>query len=184
MQISIGFRHHPLALPYPAIDLPDQIRHRYIDLRSQPELIHQLPELKGAPVLCDGIQAINAPQSYFRTLGCEKAVSDLSHPTFKKKIVSYIDLAFADWNENKQLHTFFILVGEFARFCSNTKEIEAAEFRFEFQQTFFGSFGFAGWSVCVWTMGVGADDAPAAESWGNALRSFVEFLSTTRPSGT
>jgi len=125
MEIGIAFDKNPLPLPYVPINHEGHVRYEYIDLREEPERIDELPELKDAPELREAIKTLNGPESVFRTLGCEKAASDFPHPTLKRKFVSYFDLAFADWNDNQNLHTFYIIAGEFARYCLNVEETPA-----------------------------------------------------------
>ncbi|HEY8751270.1 MAG TPA: hypothetical protein VIM11_25020 [Tepidisphaeraceae bacterium] len=110
MNVAIAFKHDTLGLPYPGHQDGEDVRHVYVDLRQQPELIDKLPELKDSPELRNAVAMINGPDGAFRTLGCEKAVSAIPN-SHLQKMVSYIDLAFANWNDNRDVERFFCLRG-------------------------------------------------------------------------
>jgi len=176
MDVTLAFVNDPLGLPYPSIDSPDQIRHEYIDLRETPEKIDELPELKDLPAFKEAIRSLNAPTSLFRTLGCEKHFSDYGS---QRQLGAYIDLAYAEWENNSDLFQFYILIGEFARSCRDV-DLPSAQIRFELFKYEFHETGKQGWKATIKIGAFGPDDAAATATWTQALNLLVNFVSGIR----
>ena len=98
-----------LHIPYPAVDHGDSVNHGYMDLRAHPELIDRVPELEDFPELRSFIVALNAPESRFRSLGCDKSFSSFHNekePSLTIKLV-YMLSKVASFEKKLSL-TFFL----------------------------------------------------------------------------
>jgi hypothetical protein len=92
-------------VPYPPADRPDGARnHGFVDLRANPALVLQIPEVRDSPGMQAVLTAINAPLSPLRSFGCEHTQpSALGAPVAdgpSQSMGSYIDLAFVDADLN------------------------------------------------------------------------------------
>jgi hypothetical protein len=94
------------AIPYPSADHENGRRnYGFVDLRTHPHLIAQVPEAIGKPGLIELLQYLNSDLSPVMTLGCENGVflcqnQNADGPTCY--VGSYVDLAFRDPYRNSQ----------------------------------------------------------------------------------
>src|SRR5580693_9161606 len=103
---SIKFGYTSAWVDVPFVAAEEFNRHAWVDLRNDISLLKELPELQIAPELGKCLTSLNDPaKSIFRTLGCEM---EPKAPEAGKPFVwgSYIDVAFADWEQNGQIENF------------------------------------------------------------------------------
>lgn len=95
--VELGHDDPVLELPW----ISDNPSVRYYDLKSNPELVRQIPEAAAHPELSAFLTRINAPDSPLETAKCDLWQSNeisAEEEIFgaSQKFVSYIDLVFTD----------------------------------------------------------------------------------------
>lgn len=131
MKITITFP--PCGTDIPYFD-PDECdpneRHEYVDLRSQPDVIDDLPEITAVPVLKGLLLKINGPNTIFRTFGCNfyfspgetteigPPIAPSTEPqtqTTADIANSYLHVGFADIDRCTSLDDYYRLIGRLAK---------------------------------------------------------------------
>ncbi len=165
-----------LGVPYlPKRHADGNRNHGYFDLKKTPDKISEIPEIQGCPELESFVKVVNSPDSCFQTLGSEKSFSDSESPQFKRKLVSYVDLAFEilEFNARENFERLF----DRFRNSSSHRLSESTGVEFEIGPATYRVHHFPGWRVTVWNFGYGQTDAEARVHWALGLEVLREFLS-------
>ncbi|MGY2988708.1 hypothetical protein [Bradyrhizobium sp. USDA 4508] len=127
--ITIAYDEKPEALaPY----FPSEIRadgtknHGFLDLRDDPGLVQQIPEVVSSPGFQDVLIAINRSGSRLMSLGCERGYFDSTVPELPRYIGSYTTIVFRDFEKNREQSN---LVDLAHRIADSFKEIPGREER-------------------------------------------------------
>ena len=148
----------------------------YCDLKNHPETIGTIPELRDFPELQRFVKSVNVSNSLFRTLGCEKSFHDSDTPIYKRKLVSYVDLAFEILKFNGSQKAFEHLFEWLRTFAAGWPPSEAVGIEFEIGPASYNDHHFLGWRVSAWNYGYGQNDSEARESWKVGLGLLQKFL--------
>ena len=165
------------GVPYGKGKHPDSENVGYLDAKKNPAALAKFPELKGWPELEDFVREVNQPESLFRTLRCDVAASDVNHSGFTKKVSSYVTVAFeiVDWNRAQQ--PYAELYRAFCEFARGYPAPAPTFVEFELIPTSYREHGInRGWSVDVWSSGLGNTAEEARVHWQAGLRAAKEFL--------
>jgi hypothetical protein len=173
---SIKVERKPLGIPYYRPD--DESRsHGYVNLRQQPEAIEDLPELKGCAPLRDFVTALNAEDSPFETLGCEKWMEPWSHeqfPGFVTRHGSYVDIALADKSQCSTPDVYHDLIHAFRAYAQEHPVYDVMHVYFALRPTV--SADQAWWTLEFWNYGIGRNGADAERWWEEGICYFQGFL--------
>jgi len=117
----------------PALEIPwrsDDPHVRYIDLKTHPELVLQIPEAVAYPELATFFSRINAAGFPLATAKCDAWSSSEVLPEEEvfgdRKFVSYIDLVFIDQENRCSFEKHEAFARELCRLLSHAPEIAAA----------------------------------------------------------
>ncbi|MEI8373634.1 MAG: hypothetical protein WCJ35_12475 [Planctomycetota bacterium] len=142
MKITLSFPPCGTDIPYfDATEFDPNERHEYVDLRSNPGGVNDLPEIRHAPRLKDFLLAINGNGTFFRTFGCNyvlfpEETIETEHATrtiTPAAAHSYVHVGFADISRCENLDDYYRLCGrlskhlyEQAEFQGNSGEADGA----------------------------------------------------------
>lgn len=135
MKTTLSFRPCGTDIPYfdPNECNPTE-RHEYVDLRTNPAGVDELPELNQEPLYKDYLLQINGANTIFRTFGCnlsfspgEKAVirpptAPDEEPEIQRQACeaqSYVHVGFADLSRCTALDDYYRMAG---RLCKRLHE--------------------------------------------------------------
>lgn len=158
----------PMGVPYG--DSPDR---KFWNLRAHPESIDRVPELADYPELKKFVAAVNGPDSFFATLGCEKWSKDVNYtPVIKREFGLYVDVIFnlvelAMMPQNYQ--TLYQKLHDHGRSLAAADEFsDLALVRVEPGEVLLLDHNIKAWKASVWVFGVGDTDdrATAYRNYG------------------
>jgi hypothetical protein len=181
MRVELHLIERPLPIPYPSIERVESTNYGYMDLKADPQLIDEIPELRDAPELRSLVAALNAPGSPFRSLGCEKVLSnheDPENPHLHARFVSYVDIAFADMVKNSDRDLFVEMVEVFNSHCYEQRDAlpHFLIASFDLRPSIYHQDGVEGWSVAAWVGGFGTDAEEARTTWAVGIKVLERFL--------
>lgn len=181
MQEILKVGDHKMGVPYSPVDRGVSVNHGFFDLRKTPELIPRIPEAEGWPEMIALLEAINRPSGILWSLGCEKAVSsfkDERHPHLTTKLVSYVDLAFADVSMNSDRANFDRMAMALNKFGS-TRQVETfIKLEMELGKAYYAEHNLTAWCLVIWIGGFGADESDARNAWRSLMRVHTDFFNT------
>ena len=168
-----------LPIPYPPVDREGSSNHGFTDLRAHPELIDQIPELEGFSELRGFIEALNSSSGPFRSLGCEKSFAPFQQeeePQLAVKLVSYVDLGFAEVTHNFDRKNFEELVDQLHEFSKGREFPKYLKIEHELTRTSYAGHNADAWSLTVWTAGFGNTEKTSRNHWAVGVRVWEEFV--------
>ena len=178
MTLRLEETNEYLCLPYNIERRFDGINHGYFDLKRIPRLIAEVPELYGWPEMEEMVGTINHSDSLFRTLGCAIALMDFADPRLKKRLVSYVDIAFEILSLNAEKENYRRLFQRFEEFATPFQLPGNVSILFEICPTLFADHQFHGWRVTLWNAGLGRTDTEARAAWHLGIEVVRDFITT------
>lgn len=178
MKMRLEETEEYLCLPYTAERKYDRVNHGYFDLKRNPSHIREIPELDGWPELAEMVRIVNDHDSLFRTLGCEVVLMDFDDPMPKKRLVSYVDIAFEILSLNTEKENYHRLYRRFGEFASPLQLPGNVSILFEICPTYFAAHQFQGWRVTLWNAGSGRTDGEIRAAWHLGVEVCKDFIAT------
>jgi hypothetical protein len=180
--IEFRWREDPpedFGIPYRPNVRPDGENFGYFDLKRDPQRIDDIPELRDWPPLRKMVQTLNVPASFFRTVGCDTGILDVSGSPPSKRVGCYFRIAFEllKWNLEKDnyLHLFDAIYQR----CVSTQLLNRVVVAGGIKPTHFNHHQVFGWTLMIDVSGYAPTEQEARESWtqGMALieNSFIEI---------
>lgn len=180
VSLELGREDHALELPWTS---PDG-RQRYLNLKSQPELLLEVTEAAYNRDLADFLVAMNAPHSAVETAKCDTWLSDDIPPEEEIfgapwKFGSYVDLVFTAEASRASLPLHEKFANEVAGLLGKAPDFPAsAEFivrrcYFHSSSTMDASAALDstdGYCVTVYVSGFGDDESGATKNWVIGLK--------------
>jgi hypothetical protein len=168
-----------IGIPYPCTEPgPDGRRnYGYFDLKRQPELISKVPELKNTPELRRLVEAINNPDSLFRTLACEKAMGKSETSRFRKRLTSFVSIAFDVLAWNQRPGNYEMLFRAFEEFVGlEYADCDAIGVEFCIEPASFLNHGASGWCLTLWNYGYGSTEPETRRQWSRGVTLLEKFF--------
>jgi hypothetical protein len=164
------------AIPYPA-ELDDgRTNHGFKDVKGNPEAIDAIAEIQDCRSLRDALQALNAPETQFFTVGCEKALNEHDGKFWKR---GYLEFSFNYAELVRDAVSYFMLFFHFNQ-APPIREFlpkQSVQFAWELQGCRFKKAGVGGFTCCVWITTGDYPTAPACEAaWDEAVDLLAGFL--------
>jgi hypothetical protein len=173
---AVNVEVKPLEVPYV---LNESQGHNYENLRDNPGLIDQLPELRQAPALYDFIKEINAPRSIFQTFGCAKWQQPFAHPSvppeFSLQSGSYIEFSFADVNLCRSQEPLWKMIEQYRVYGPKCIAHSMVQVIFEIRAATNAEWG-NWWTLEFWNYGIGRTEVEADQWWAEGIICFKAFL--------
>ena len=147
--IFLSIKNGGKGVPYGGADedRPDGSRNfGFKNLRSNPEEIEVIPEAQNVPALKNALRVLNAPESPFFTIGCEKALqkNDLGY-----QVNGYLEFAFNYCELVADAQFYFKLFFDFNQWYWSQQQ-QAVQFVFELEGAQFLDANVAGLTMSVW----------------------------------
>ena len=164
MTLSVRLTDVGIGIPYPCIPREDRdSNHGYVDLKKSPERIRDIPEFRDCVELFGFVEALNHPQSAFRTLGCAY------HGTR-----CYVHIAFEvlHWNTSRQ--NYLRLFRGYSKYLEMRGTVAGVSTEFRICPASFWDHGFDGWAASIHFDLLGRIEND--ESLRAAIVSFQHFL--------
>jgi len=167
-------------VPYPS-DVRDDgsLNHGFLNLKgAEAQRISDVHEAADCPALKNILATINAPESPFFSVGCEKALTGAVNKFWKK---GYCEFAFNDANRVKDAMYYFHLFFHFNRaqepFDADTK----IQYLWDLQPANFRQCDVVGFTCCVWiTVGKFDDASKCSRVWAEAVTRLGDFLASVK----
>ncbi len=167
------------GVPYSPVHRPGGYdNYGYFDLKRRPEDINKIPEIRDLPELRQLIVMLNAPNSLFHTLGCEKSFAPSENPQYKRRMNSYFDIVYEVVNWNLDTKNFEGLYAKFEEFAGSKGDLPNS-FGVEFALgiTIFNEHAnLTGLHTAIWNFGYGKNDAEAKREWRKGIAIVKEFF--------
>ena len=178
MNLRLEESNEYLCLPYSVERRFDGVNHGYFDIKRNPRLIAEVPELYNWPEMEEMIGTINDGDGLFRTLGCAVALMDFDDPRLKKRLVSYVDIAFEILSLNAEKENYRHLFQRFEEFATPLQLPGNVSILFEICPTLFVAHQFHGWRVTLWNAGLGRTDSESRAAWHLGVEVVRDFIAT------
>lgn len=177
--IQLRIRNYFKGIPYGPVDRGDgHPNHGFKSLKGKPEEAALIAEVRDNKVLRAALVRINARDTPFFTIGCEKKFNH-EHGVFWARgflefAFNYPELAADAQNYFKQFYDFnFHLFDE--------KFDEPVQFSWELEGAAFRESGTNGFSACIWiTTKDLSDEAETRRVWEKAVRFLTDYLAQQR----
>jgi len=163
------------VIPYPRSENRDDgsKNHGFKPLRENLNEIDNIPEAQDIPALKNALIGLNAEESLFFTVGCEKAFikNGAGHA-----LSGYLEFAFNYSELAKEPQSYFKLFYAFNLWYWKRKQ-EAARYQFELESAHFLKAKTDGFTMSVWiTIAASSTTESAQKTWESALNTLVKFL--------
>jgi len=135
MKITLGFPPCGTDIPYfDANEFDPNERHEYVDLRTDPGGVDDLPEVRQAPPLRDFLLAINGEGTIFRTFGCNYVLfpEETVETDFRTETITtaeahcYLHVGFADIGRCENMDDYYRLCGRLSKYLYERREFQCA----------------------------------------------------------
>ena len=183
MHISLSDSSMRTGVPYRPAERAESKNWGYFDLKREPSLISEIRELEGVPELRELIKSINAPEGFFRTIGCEKADGQREDDTYWRNC--YVEIVFEALDLNRNRENFRMLFENFREYCSVAEGLpDEGTVEFEIGHVVFNDHKdpddpgkrATGRAAVVWIYGHGRTPEEARSNWGAAVGVVKRFL--------
>ena len=172
-EVLLTVDHKPLGVPY-LRPSEDSESNSFIDLKSQPERIDEIPELRSWPELKKLVGEINNPSGTFKTLGCAEFVYE--DEGTKYRLLTYVDFCFAETTANGDHGNFYDLFHRFTEYVGKFKPPDDLVIKIELRRTAFYDENIAGWYMAYWVQGFGDTQEEARAIPNAGLKILEDFL--------
>ena len=192
---SVAFNERVYDLPY--IAEPERGVSVYLDLRTHPTKIDEIPELKGEPRLQPLVRILNDPRGRFMTHGCAIGAD---RPGVKGSTVIRIPygaqaapfwyssyVIFSSWffDQNNEEHSRAI----YESYPSDRNayniafEVQSAYFLTPYERAVERKWSETNGTVCgIWISGWGSNAKEAGDKWSAGIKDLISFFENL-PSG-
>jgi len=176
--VFLSIRNGGKGIPYGGATedrLDGSRNHGFKPLKSNPEEVRAIPEAQGIGALTRALVALNAADSPFVTVGCEKAFgsTDSGHG-----VKGYLEFAFNYGELIADASFYFRLFFLFSQWYSQQKQLAGVQYNFELEGATFVTANVSGFTMSAW---ISAGTFPTGElalaAWEGALDLLVTFLS-------
>ncbi|MFA9561535.1 MAG: hypothetical protein ACERKU_04300 [Nitrospirota bacterium] len=161
---------------------------RFIDLKTNPQMIPVLPPCIGWPETQELLTQINRAQSPFMTLAADQSYAngpDTNRPVI---LVSFVSLCFAEISHNTKdflsdlvlylQRQMDALLQDVSTILEHSLDLEII---LEIQPTQFHHHHIQGWSLTVMMVASGQDHQTVRETWGYGIHALIDGLTAYAP---
>lgn len=170
----------PKGIPYAAADYEDGSQNfGFTSLRGHPERVADVQEAKSVPCYQALLRALNAPQSPFFSVACEKAFSSDETGHWGS---GYVEFAFNFAELVSDAANYFSLFYHFTYDADAYIGAHDVQFHWIVQPARFTDGSCDGFTCAVWFTTAQFATAPEARAeWDSAVNCFCEFVQATEP---
>jgi hypothetical protein len=176
--VFLSIKNGGKGIPYGGAleDRPDGSRnHGFKPLKTNPAEIAVIPEIQGITALENAIIALNAPDSPFFTVGCEKASGKIDSGHWMR---GYLEFAFNYSELVTNAEFYFKLFFLFNQWDWNQRPQIGVQYNFELEGAAFLAADVSGFTITAWiSAGAYPTEELARTAWEGAVDMLVTFLS-------
>ncbi len=173
--IFLSVKESLKGIPYGRAERPDSTNHGFKMLRGTPNASALIPEAADCDALRRAIDELNAANSPFLTVGCEKMCAKSERGWWMN---GYLEFALNSRNAVGDAQNYFPLFFHFTCWMWQQQQTLPVSYVFELEPAHFIDANVDGFTVSVWVslMSHFGSEGVARESWGAALNTLVTFL--------
>jgi hypothetical protein len=180
MKLTLVIEQRSKAIPYPSELHEDRTNHGFKDLKGDTSAIQTISEAQDCSAFRDALVALNAPETPFFTVGCEKSLNTYGGKFWKK---GYLEFSFNYAELVSDATSYFTLFFHFNR-AEPLRELlsrHSIRFCWELQQCRFKKVNVGGFTCCIWiTTGDYSTAGECEMVWDDAVRHITGFLVASR----
>jgi hypothetical protein len=175
-------------VPYGPDITDGSLEARFIDLKTDPQMIPMLPTCVGWPETQELLTQINTAQSPFMTLAADQSYAngpDANQPVI---LVSFVSLCFAEISYNTKdflsdlvlslQHQMDGVLQDVSTILDHSLDLEII---LEIQPTQFHHHHIQGWSLTVMMVASGQEHDTVRETWGCGIHALIDGLTAYAP---
>jgi hypothetical protein len=183
MSIILSERSKQFHVPYGPAITDGSLEARFIDLKTNPQLIPVLPPCVGWPDTQELLRHVNRPQSPFMTLAATQRYAKGPDPIRPVVLVSFVTLCFAEVSHNakyfisdlviylqQQMET---ILQDSSIMLNQSLDLEII---LEIQPTLFHHHRSEGWSLTVMIIASGQEHYAVLGTWGYGIHALIDGL--------
>jgi hypothetical protein len=173
--IILSIRDYCKTIPYTPAEREESTCHGFTPLKGAPrEQIAAIPEVQDLPCLREALVTINAPQTSFFTIGCEKAFNPTSENWWAK---GYLEFAYNDRKYAIDAQWYFKAFFDFTHYIWQREFDAPVQFHWELNGAQFMAASFTGYSVMLWVQTAElASENDVKQLWCAAVSLLAEYL--------
>jgi hypothetical protein len=175
-------------VPYGPDIIYGSLEARFIDLKTEPQMIPVLPPCVGWPETQELLTQINTARSPFMTLAADQSYADGPDSNRPVILVSFVSLCFAEISHNTKdflsdlvlylQHQMNVILQDVSRILDHTLDLEII---LEIQPTQFHHHHIQGWSLTVMMIASGQESPTVRGTWGYGVHALIDGLNTYAP---
>ena len=175
-------------VPYGPAITDGSLDARFIDVKTNPQMIPILPPCIGWPETQELLTQINKPQSPFMSLAADQSYAKGPDPNQPVILVSFVSLCFTEISHNAKdllsdLVTFLQkqmddLLQDVSTILDHPLDLEII---LEIQPTQFHHHQIEGWSLTVMMVSSGQDHHIVRDTWGYGINALIDGLKAYGP---
>lgn len=175
-------------VPYGPAITDGSLETRFIDLKTDPQMIPVLPPCVGWPETQELLTQINTAQSPFITLAADQSYANGPDSNRPVMLVSFVSLCFAEISHNTKdflsdlvlylQHQMDVILQDFSTILDHTLDLEII---LEIQPTQFHHHHIQGWSLTVMMIASGQEHHTVRETWGYGIHALIDGLNAYAP---
>jgi hypothetical protein len=146
-QVFLTIETRSKAIPYPAASNADSQNFGFKPLKGKPDKIAKIQEAKGMPGIVKLLQALNAKDSPFFSVGCEKYIGDYHDGLFYVR--GYVEFAFNYGPLLRDIQYMSLFKG-FTDYVAKNPLSKGWSVNWDLQPAHFTSAKIDGYSCCLW----------------------------------
>lgn len=180
MQVMLTINQRSKAIPYSAASHADSQNSGFRVLKGRLDKIESIQEAKDNKSIQEILRILNATESPFFSVGCEKAFNKGQDGYWEK---GYIEFAFNYIHAISDAAHYFPLFFHFSREAAEYLKQHDIQFWWELQPANFIAANCTGFSCCVWiTTGNFSTTDEAKKEWETGVAILSNFLHAVKQS--
>ena len=164
-----------LYVPYPPGKGSHTTNVGFIDLRSQPERIAEIHELRGFPEFEELVRALNAPESAVRTLRIDTAKDEFPRDEYPRSFFSMLTFCFEAFHGDDDKRYYIDLYRFFVQLASHFLPADDVQVDF-YLVPFTVQVSNNGWALEIRVYGYGKSEDDARSAWVRGFMQVSEFM--------
>jgi len=183
MSIVLSERSKHFHVPYGPAITDGSLEARFIDVKTNPQMIPVLPPCVGWPETQELLVQINKPRSPFMTLAAAQRYVKGPDPIRPVILVSFVTLCFAEISHNTKYFISDLVVHLQQQMDTILQDASIMldqsldlEIILEIQPTYFHHHHIEGWSLTVMIIASGQEHHAVHGTWGYGIHALIDGL--------
>jgi len=175
-RIYLTVEQQSKSIPYPARSGADFQTFAFRPMKGKPEKVDSIKEAQGHPALIEILKTLNAKESPFFSVGCEKHIEKKSAPYWVR---GFVEFSYNHVELVSDASSYFPLFYHFNRISQEFLKTNLVTYWFGLNPATFTKVESPGFSCCVYiTTADFQTEEEAYSSWSSGLSHLSEYLAT------